>query len=414
MALFFYNIFLVFYRTIIRIASIWNKKAKLWIEGRIDIVEKIKSIKGHNPEIIWVHCSSLGEFEQGRPLIEKLIKQYPSDNILLTFFSPSGYEIRKNYDGAAWVFYLPMDSAHNAREIFDILEPRMMILVKYDYWYYYITECKKRNIPLLMISAIFNKRQPFFKWYGDLHRKMLHSFTHIFVQDDHSKQLLESLNIKNVTVTGDTRFDRVSEIADNFQPLPLIESFTRNARVIVAGSTWPDDEKIIQAANKKFSDLKLIIAPHEIHKENLDQLRSLFPEAILYSELVNGLTPKSNQLIIDNIGMLSKLYYYSTISFVGGGFNKGIHNTIEAAVYGKPVIFGPNYKKFREAIGLIESTGGISVNNSEELSATLTLLLNNEREINERSDRSRQFVSKNKGATEKILSFIQENRLLTR
>ena len=403
----------MFYSAIIRIAALWNKKAKLWVEGRIGIVEKIKSIKRHNCEIIWVHCSSLGEFEQGRPLIEKLKKQYPPYNILLTFFSPSGYEIRKNYDGAAWVFYLPMDSARNAIELFDILEPRMMILVKYDYWFYYITECKKRNIPLLMISAIFNKRQSFFKWYGNLHRKMLDSFTHIFVQDDHSKKLLESLNANNVSVAGDTRFDRVSEIADNFQPLPLIESFTQNARVLVAGSTWPDDEKIILTATKNFPDLKLIIAPHEIHKEHLDQLRYLFPEAVLYSELVNGLSPKSNQLIIDNIGMLSKLYYYSTIAFVGGGFNKGIHNTIEAAVFGNPVIFGPNYKKFREAIGLIENKGGISINNSEEFSEALALLLNNESELKERSESSRQFVMENKGATEKIISFIQANRLLT-
>jgi len=416
MAIIFYNIFLLLYQAGINIASIWNNKAKLWVKGRKNVLERLAGkLVTIDPPIVWFHCSSLGEFEQGRPVIEKLRSNYPDSKILLTFFSPSGYEIRKDYKSADWVFYLPLDSKTNAKTFFDIVNPSLVIFVKYDYWYYYLTECKKRNIPLLLVSGIFRQDQPFFKWYGNLHRKMLNCFMHFFVQDKESYDLLKSININDITIAGDTRFDRVSEIAENFKPIEEIEKFCGNSQVLVAGSTWPEDEKIIKEASTNLPDLKIIIAPHEIHKEHIDQLRSIFPDAVLHSQLrAQNTSPiNSNTLIIDNIGMLSRLYHYAAITYIGGGFNKGIHNTLEAAVHGKPVLFGPNYKKFKEAIGLIETSGGVCVNSSTELTSQLKRLLTNKNVLESSSKNSFDFVKQNKGATEKILYYINANRLLT-
>ena len=386
------------------------------MNGRKNIFDRLRAeLQSQDSKIIWFHCSSLGEFEQGRPVIEKLKSQNPGLKFLLTFFSPSGYEIRKDYKGVDWVFYLPLDSKKNAKTFFDIVNLALAVFVKYDYWYYYLNECKKRKIPLLLISGIFRKEQPFFKWYGNLHRSMLNCFTHFFVQDKESLQLLQSININNATVTGDTRFDRVSEIAENFTPIEAIEKFCSGLPVLVAGSTWSEDEKLIKDATANFPDLKIIIAPHEIHKEHIDQLKSFFPDAVLYSQL-RVQSPEaiiSDHLIIDNIGMLSKLYHYSTIAYVGGGFNKGIHNTIEAAVYGNPVLFGPNYKKFKEAIGLIENGGGICITSSNELSTILQKFISDKTALGLSGKNSFDFVKQNKGATEKILYYIEANRLLT-
>ena len=409
------------YKVAIRIASLWNTKAKLWVDGRKGVFEELKSklnpdsYRDQNSKLIWFHCSSLGEFEQGRPVMEKIKSQNPNSKFLLTFFSPSGFEIRKDYKGADWVFYLPLDSKTIAKKFFDIIDPSLVVFVKYDYWYYYLTECKKRNIPLLLVSGIFRKDQPFFKWYGNLHRKMLSCFTHFFVQDKESFELLQSININNATVAGDTRFDRVSEIAEKFKPIEEIEKFCGNSQILVAGSTWLNDEKIIKDAIVNFPDLKLILAPHEIHEEHINQLKSIFPDAILYSQLIahSSQLITSNCLIIDNIGMLSRLYHYATITYIGGGFNKGIHNTLEAAVYGKQVLFGPNYKKFKEAIGLIESGGGSCINSSADLSTILQKFMNNKNELERSGKNSFDFVKQNKGATEKILHYIEENRLLT-
>lgn len=401
------------YRAGISIASLWNTKAKRWVNGRKDIYEQLKSkFKNQKSKVIWVHCSSLGEFEQGRPVIEKIRSNYPDSRILLTFFSPSGYEIRKDYKGADWVFYLPLDSTSNAKRFFDIVSPSLVVFVKYDYWYYYLSECKKRNIPLLMTSAIFRKEQPFFKWYRGLHRKMLSCFTHFFVQDKESADLLASINIKNVTVAGDTRFDRVSEIAEGFKPIVEIEKFCDGTDILVAGSTWPADEKIIKEATAAIPNLKLIIAPHEIHKGHLDHLKDLFPGSVYYSQLTRE-NSHANCLIIDNIGMLSRLYEYSTITYVGGGFNKGIHNTLEAAVYGRPVLFGPNYQKFREAKELIKAGGGFSISSAEHLSSLLEKFLRDKTHLEAIDTNSYDFVNDNRGATEKILRYIEENRLLT-
>jgi 3-deoxy-D-manno-octulosonic-acid transferase len=416
LALFFYNIFLLLYRAGICIASLWNQKARFWINGRKDIFDRLKPELGpNNSALIWFHCSSLGEFEQGRPVMETLKSQFPNSKLLLTFFSPSGFEIRKDYKGADWVFYLPLDSKKNSKQFFDAVKPSLVVFVKYDYWYHYLTESKKRNIPLLMISAIFRNEQPFFRWFGGLQRKMLDCFTHFFVQDKESADLLASIDVKNVTIAGDTRFDRVSEIAEHFEPIEAIEKFCGGSHVLVAGSTWPDDEKTIKEAMVDLRDLKLIIAPHEIHEKHLQDLRSLFPDGVLFSELTTHRSPPIplNCLLIDNIGMLSRLYYYATITYVGGGFNNGIHNTLEAAVYGKPVLFGPHYKKFREAAGLIETGGGISIASGNELATNLNKMLTDKKELETRGRSSLEFVKQNRGATGKILNYIEVNRLLT-
>jgi 3-deoxy-D-manno-octulosonic-acid transferase len=416
LAVIFYNIFLLLFRLAIGISSFWNKKAGQWLRGRKNIFPRINAeLKNNYSQLIWFHCSSLGEFEQGRPVLEKLKSEYPHSRFLLTFFSPSGYEIRKDYKEVDWVFYLPVDSPANAKRFFDIVNPALVVFVKYDYWYYYLTECSKRNIPLLMISAVFRKNQPFFKWYGALHRKMLRCFTHFFVQDENSKSLLQQQQINNVTAAGDTRFDRVAAIAEKFEPLAEIEKFCGNSQVLVAGSTWLQDEKIIKEAVASVPYLKIIIAPHEIHKEHLQLVKLLFPNNVFYSLLTTGHAQSKtyNCLIIDNIGLLSRLYRYATITYVGGGFTNGIHNLPEAAVYGRPVLFGPNHKKFREAVELTESGGGISISSSDEFSAWLKKLLTDKKEYEHRCKHAAYYVHQKKGATEKIIRYIQENRLLT-
>ena len=415
MSVFIYNIFLALFNPVLRIASIWNKKAQQWVDGRKNIFSKLKNAIGVNvSKTIWVHCSSLGEFEQGRPIIEMLKNCFPEHKIMLTFFSPSGYEVRKNYGGADWVFYLPMDSKKNAIQFLDIVKPGLFILVKYDYWYYYLRECNKRNIPIVLISGIFREQQPFSKWYGKFHRTMLACITQLFVQDQHSKELLQKIKIKNVSVAGDTRFDRVIDIAENFQPIEFIENFCNNSPTLVAGSTWPEDERIINESIAGISNLKLIIAPHEIHKEHIEQIQKVFPDAILFSEIqqIENIK-KRNCLVIDNIGMLSRLYHYGTITYVGGGFNAGIHNTLEAAVHGKPVIFGPEYQKFKEAIDLIKTGGGFTIKDHDQLKSLMQLLLTDNKKFLESSNSAKEYVLNNKGATEKIVNYILENRLLT-
>jgi 3-deoxy-D-manno-octulosonic-acid transferase len=312
--LFFYNIFLKLYTAGIYIVSLWNNKALLWIKGRKDIFKTIEYslLTTHSSQLtIWMHCASLGEFEQGRPVIEKIKKEYPAYNIILTFFSPSGYEIEKNYQGVDHVFYLPMDSASNAKKFIDLIDPKLVLWVKYEYWYYYLTELKKKNIPTLLISGSFREGQPFFRLYGKFWRKMLDCFTYYFLQNEDSKDLLATVGIKNVTVSGDTRFDRVIAIAENFDDIPLIKEFCKNSKVIVAGSTWEDDEAELTHYAKTNTDIKFIIAPHEIDKENLRFVKKEFKGSIFYSELNDMNIENTNTIIIDNIGMLSRLYKYA-------------------------------------------------------------------------------------------------------
>jgi len=401
--------------------SPWNKKAARWLNGRKGIFNQVKASIGSNTApVIWMHCASLGEFEQGRPLLEYLEKTYPTHKIFLSFFSPSGYEIRKDFNGADYVFYLPMDSAANAIQLLDLVKPQLVLWVKYEYWYYYLHEIKRRNIPLLLVSGVFREGQPFFKYYGSFHRKMLGCFSHIFVQNEEAKKLLGAIGFsENVTTTGDTRFDRVIDIAENFQAISIIESFIQGNQVIVAGSTWEEDEEELDHYANTHPELKFIIAPHEIDEEHLMDIEKLFQQSIRFSKwkeiaVNNPEGISKNVLIIDNIGMLASLYKYATITYVGGGFgDDGVHNVLEAAVYGKPVIFGPVYEKFREAVELEEEGGAYSIENALELEELLNKLLVNTLECYNAGTASGNYVYSNKGATEKILSFIQENRLLT-
>ncbi len=373
-------------------------------------------------KIIWMHCASLGEFEQGRPVLEGIRQQYPGYKILLTFFSPSGYEIRKNYDGADWIFYLPMDGPANAKRFLDIAHPSLVIFVKYEFWYYYLGTARKRNIPLLLISAAFRKNQPFFRWYGGLHRKMLRCFTHIFVQNNLSLQLLDKTGFSGVSsLAGDTRFDRVSQIAGKFEPIPVIERFAEKKKLFIAGSTWPEDEIAIQRAFAGIHNpsLKLIIAPHEVNEKHIAALLNLFPGAVRFSQLSSApsQSPASDVLIIDNIGMLSRLYHYAWITYVGGAMSKrGIHNVLEAAVYDKIVLFGHEYEKNPEVIELVKSGGGISIHdlqkNGDLLRQVTEVLLSGKEEYVLRSRAAGDFVRANRGATLHILQFIQEKRLL--
>ncbi|MEP6701175.1 MAG: glycosyltransferase N-terminal domain-containing protein [Bacteroidota bacterium] len=369
-----------------------------------------------------MHCASVGEFEQGRPVLEKIREQGTGHKILLTFFSPSGYEAQKNYPGADWVFYLPMDGTLNAKSFLEIVHPSLVIFVKYEFWYYYLKKIKYRNIPLLLISALFRKDMAFFKWHGRLQRKMLSRFDHLFVQNEKSKKLMEKIGLSPIcTVSGDTRFDRVIEIAEKFEPIQAIQEFIGNSKTIIAGSTWPEDEEVLQKAFSFVNaSLKLIIAPHEITEKHLEEIKKLFPGSIRYSQLnsVNNLTPTSNILIIDNIGMLSRLYKYASITYIGGGLRTmGVHNVLEPAVYYKPVLFGAFYHKYTEAINLVKSGGGLPFNDEKRngvmVSELIEVLLNNEEEYDYRSKAAGDFVQSNKGATQKIIDFIQEKRLLT-
>jgi len=411
-----YYLFLIFYHLGIRIAALWNPKARLWVKGR----KEFPSIVPHQNKTIWMHCASLGEFEQGRPLLEKIKHVYPKTKIVLTFFSPSGYEVMKNYQGADHIFYLPMDSRRNALKMIDTIRPSLVLWVKYEFWYYYLTELKKNNIPVLMVSGLFMERQPFFKWYGGIWKKMLKSFTYFFVQNKSSQELLKTLGISNnVSICGDTRFDRVIEIAEKFEPLPLIEKFCGNSKVIVAGSTWEEDEEEWTHYVKTHPEIKFIFAPHEIDSENMKDVKKEFPGSVFYSELNEIQTTNEQQrtthfLIIDNIGMLSKLYRYADITFVGGGFgDDGIHNVLEAAVYGKPVIHGPEYERFAEAVELVDSGAGICITNALELEKTLNELWQDQTLLKTKSEMARQYVYSKAGATKKIMDYIQEKRLLT-
>lgn len=379
-----------------------------------------------------MHCASLGEFEQGRPVIESLRRKYPNITVVISFFSPSGYEIRKNYAGADHIFYLPMDSAIHAKRFVDLINPTLVLWIKYDYWYYYLRELHKRKIPALLVSPLFRPDQPFFKWYGNIHRLMLDSFHAFFVQNQQSKDLLGSLGISQmVFVSGDTRFDRVTDIMEAFEPLPVIAGFCGEHRVIVAGSTWEEDEEELDHYANTHPEIRFIIAPHEIEEDNLRDLEDLFHHSIRYSALekrspaavptaseANDPTPVSNPppnvLIIDNIGMLAQLYYYARICYVGGGFgDDGVHNVLEAAVYGRPVITGPVIDKYVEVMELAEVGGVIIIDNALEAESVFNRLFEDKEEYAFHSEAARNYVHARRGATEKIVRYIQENRLLT-
>jgi len=406
---FLYNLGIRIYQLLIAIASLFNHKAKLWRNGRKGWRTRLKASLGKDERIIWFHCSSLGEFEQGRPVIEAFREKHPDVKILLTFFSPSGYEIRKNYAGADYIFYLPIDTWFNAKTFVEIVNPVAAIFIKYEFWYHFLNQLKKKNIPTYVISAIFRPEQAFFKPYGGWYRKFLLNFEHLFVQNESSKELLSGIGIQNVTVAGDTRFDRVIANAQHAKNIPLIEQFAKSARVLVAGSTWPKDEEIIIEYFKTNPlGLKLIIAPHEIHEQNIEKfIEKTGQRAIRYTKS-DGCNPsEANVLIIDTIGILSSVYQYGTIAYIGGGFGVGIHNTLEAAVFGIPVIFGPNYQRFQEAHELIGNRVSVSISNTDEFSAAITNFIVKQESLNSVRTQSKEFFNSKAGATEIILKTIK-------
>jgi 3-deoxy-D-manno-octulosonic-acid transferase len=400
-----YNIGIFFYSLLVRLFSPFNAKAKLFIQGRQDIFSLVKEKINASEKHIWFHFASLGEFEQGRPVMEKLKQAYPAKKVVVTFFSPSGYEIRKNYpvDG---VFYLPLDTASNARRFIDLINPEIAIFTKYEFWYHYFHTLKAKNIPLFVISGIFRPSQPFFKWYGDFNRSMLHCVTHFFVQNGESKRLLQGIDINQVSLSGDTRFDRVAENATHIQSLPLVASFIGTSPVLVAGSTWPQDEALLATLARDHQEWKMIIAPHEIGESHLNQIFSLFPQSLKYSDLQKKPQQDAQVLVIDNIGMLSALYQYGNIAYIGGGFGAGIHNTLEAAAFGIPVIFGPRYEKFQEAKDLIDLDAARSIENAEGLENAFQTFRQNKIH----GEKARTYVVQKTGATagilEKLKSYI--------
>lgn len=398
------------------IMSLWNPKARRWLRGRRNIMEHVRrSLESDKRPVVWMHSASLGEFEQGRNLLDKIRASYPGYAIVVTFFSPSGYEVMKDYRGADYIFYLPLPTSRNARKFVQLVNPSLVLWIKYDYWYHYLYELKKRNTPLLLVSAIFQRRNAFFKWYGRLYKKMLCFFTWMFVQDEISLKRLKLLGPTNASVSGDTRFDRVTDIAENFRPVPLIDDFIGGSRVVVAGSTWPEDEEVLDHYANSHPEIKFIIAPHEIDEQHLRDIGKLFHRSVRYSHLdkTGKEQENANALIIDNIGMLSRLYKYADVAYIGGGFgDDGIHNVLEAAVYGKPVVFGPVFNQFREAIELLEDGGAFTVDTALELEKTFDRLFAEKAYYEECADAARNYVYGHQGATAKIMNYIQENRLL--
>ncbi|TCC94531.1 3-deoxy-D-manno-octulosonic acid transferase [Pedobacter frigiditerrae] len=410
--LWIYNIGIVMYGLLLKLAALFNEKAKLFVNGRKNIFENIAKKVNAKDRPIWFHFASLGEFEQGRPVLERLKSENHSQKIVVTFFSPSGYEIRKNY-ALADVFYLPLDTASNANQFIELINPKSAIFTKYEFWFHYFKELDKRQIPLYLISGIFRPNQSFFKWYGGFYRNILKYVTHFFVQNEESISLLKGIGINEVSLAGDTRFDRVYENAQQPKKLDLIESFCGTSNVFIAGSTWPEDEKLLILLTKKYLDWKFIIAPHEIGASHITEIEGLFPEANKFSvhsaqissipSQISNLT--SRILIIDNIGMLSSLYQYAKVSYIGGGFGVGIHNTLEAAAFGLPVIFGPKYDKFQEAKDLIAIGAARSISTLDQLIAAFEDFRSNEKA----SADAKNYVKEKKGATEMIIETLNKN-----
>lgn len=394
----------IFY-ILMKLASLWHPKAKLWVNGRQQWAEKLRSQIGPIDSSVWFHFASLGEFEQGRPVVEALKKAEPDTKIIISFFSPSGYEIRKEYPLAFAVCYLPLDTPSNAHAFIELIKPKYAVFTKYEFWFYFFRSLHQKGIPLYLISSIFRKNQVFFSWYGGLYRQMLGFVSYFFVQNEESKALLHHVGITQVAVSGDTRFDRVAEHAKNKKELKEIKAFCGSSKVLVAGSTWPADDELLTSIIEKHSNWKFIIAPHEISEANLQGLeKQLAGKTIRYSKLVNNPSISPSVLIVDTIGLLSSLYAYGTIAYIGGGFGKGIHNTLEAAAFGLPVIFGPNYQKFQEAKDLIELKAGFSIQNEAELNECFDSLEADTK--NSAGAKAKAYVDAHTGATAQILEKI--------
>jgi len=400
--LWIYNIGIGLYGLLLKIVALFNPKAKLFVDGRKNIWEQIETKVNPKDNPIWFHFASLGEFEQGRPVLESLKAKNNDQKIIVTFFSPSGYEIRKNY-ALANVFYLPLDTTSNAKKFITLVNPKIAIFTKYEFWFHYFKALYKNQIPLYLISGIFRPNQSFFKWYGGFNRNILKCVKHFFVQNEESVLLLKSIGINKVNLSGDTRFDRVYENAQQPKKLKLIEQFCDTSKIFIAGSTWLPDEKLLVSLTKKYPDWKLIIAPHEIGQSHIQEIERLFPKAVKFSNLQpSTFKLQPSILIIDNIGMLSSLYQYAKMAYIGGGFGVGIHNTLEAAAFGLPVIFGPKFDKFQEAKDLITIGAAKSIANADELITAFADFKTNEKA----SAAARSYVEQKKGATEMIIKTI--------
>ena len=390
-----YNISIYLYIISIHIYSLFNTKAKLWVKGRRNIFKKIKNKLSQEKNIVWIHCSSLGEFEQAKPIIINYRKKYQNHKILLTFFSSSGYEVQKDYKNVDWVFYLPADTKKNSKQFLDIVKPLKVIFIKYEFWFNYIQECKKRQIPFYMIASVFRKNQFILKY--EWFEKQLSNISHFFVQDKKSALLLNSKGIYNTTVTSDTRFDNVILNRINKVDIPIINDFVKDKKTIIFGSTWKKDEDLLISFIKTNDQLNYILAPHELH--NIESIQKK-TKGLLYSKYKKNKLITSNILIIDKIGILSNIYQYGDLAYVGGGFGKGIHNILEPLTFGVPVIFGPNYKKYNEAKEVLKKGIGYSINNLQELTSAFKELavIDNKLAID--------YIEENSGATKEILKHI--------
>lgn len=408
-----YNISISLYSLLIRLAAPFNLKASQINKGRNQTFAALEAKIEHNRPIIWVHCASLGEFEQGRPVIEAIRQTHPEYRIFLTFFSPSGYEIRKNYDLADYIYYLPADTGKNAVKLIDIVRPEIVFFVKYEFWFHYLLELKKKNIPVYLFSAIFREEQLFFKnspW-GKWYRQMLGCVRHFFVQDEKSVELLHSIGIQQVSRVGDTRFDRVAEIAQLGKNIPLIEKFKGNSPLVVAGSTWKPDEDLLVQYIHCHPETKFIIAPHETKRSNVERLINLLKTTVIcYTEISNESDMNKQVLVVDTIGLLSSIYKYADVAYIGGGFGVGIHNTLEAAIFGIPILFGPNYLKFQEAISMVGLGIAFPVADYELFETTLTELLADAQKRNSIAEKCKTFTQQNIGATQKIMDKVFNNR----
>ena len=399
-----YNFGIYTYKQLVNIASFRNLKARKMKQGHKEIFHYLAQNADPEGGYIWIHASSLGEFEQGRPIIEAIKAHYPEQKIAITFFSPSGYEVRKNYPKADLICYLPFDLPNNVNRFLNILKPKQAIFIKYEFWGNYLNALAKRNIPTYIISAIFRPSQIFFRPYGSYFRRILQNFEHLYVQDENSKKLLKDIGITKVSVTGDTRFDRVLEIRSQAKELPLIEQFSKGNFTLIAGSSWPKDEEIFIDYFNRHPEMKLIIAPHEIHEEHIQFILSrLNRTAIRYTQADEKNIQKADCIIIDCFGLLSSIYRYGQVAYVGGGFGAGIHNVPEAAVYGIPVIFGPNHKKFKEAKELIIAGGGFSISRSEDFELVMDRLLEIKEFLSKAGITAGQYIQNNSGASKKIL-----------
>lgn len=392
-------------------SSLFDKKARLWILGRKRWRKKLRTWRPSGKPVFWFHAASLGEFEQGRPLIEAVKKHKPGCSIILTFYSPSGFEIRKNYQEADLVCYLPLDTAYNARRFIALVKPDAVFFIKYEYWYFYLKRLHGSGIPIYLVSGIFRQNHIFFRWYGQWFRNKLRYFEHFFVQDQPSLALLNASGFRNATVSGDTRFDRVVSLSATARNIDLADGFVHGSLCLVAGSTWPADEMIlVKFINETDQPIKLILAPHEIGKDHIRKLVMMISRpVVLFSEASQDDIAEKQILIIDNIGMLSSLYRYGQLAYVGGGFGKGIHNILEAAAYGVPVVFGPNYSKFHEAKELIACSGAFTIHDYPEFRDKLHYLLQDPQALKNASRQAVHYVISNTGATNRILEHVLVN-----